>query len=263
MMCARGHARHFGPLLVIVALATVPATARSSGVLYSNPSDYPGSSWVSWDSLYDGTSGYVLFSSFQLTQSSLISSLSWQGDYCSNDLAANPPSADSTSFSLDFYTSAGGVPGAFLSGETVGVGGGGVQETLLGNDSILLGFVTPTTASFYDYSVNLPTPISLSGGTTYFLSIVANTTNPVGLPYWQWMSGGYNGPTYSSYSSGPQASSSRTFTLEGSAVPEPSSLVLFVLGVVGVSRPFSGFFFVAVCRRHRKIKGVRDNSEGS
>ena len=71
-------------------------------------------------------------------------------------------------------------------------------------------------------------------GTPYFLSIVANTTNPAGSPYWLSMSGGDNGPSYSNFTTGPVSTLSRTFSIDGSAVPEPSSIVTLTLGVAAI-----------------------------
>jgi hypothetical protein len=234
MISGRSNVRLFGLLLLIALRAGVPTTAKAD-TLYSNPQDYPGS-YDAFTSQNDGTNDFALFSSFQLSQNSVVNSISWQGLYVSSDLNANPPAPDSTSFSLSFYSSSGGTPGTFLGGETIGVGAGGVSESFVANDpNFFLGFTTQTTAAIYDYSVNLTTPFALSGGTTYFLSIVANTTNTVGLPYWAWMSGGANGPTYATYATGPLDSLSRTFALSGSAVPEPSSLLMLLAGVAAVS----------------------------
>jgi PEP-CTERM motif len=161
------------PLLLFVGFAAVPGTANAD-VLYSNPADFPGV-YDAWESQNDGSnSPAMVMSSFQFTQTSLVTSVSWQGLYVSTDLSANPPAPDSSSFTI------------------------------------------------------------IAGGTTYFLSIVANTTNPAGSPYWLWMSGGDNGPSYSHYTTGPVSTLSRTFSIDGVAVPEPSSIVTLTLGVAGI-----------------------------
>ncbi len=82
----------------------------------------------------------------------------------------NPPPPDSTSFTINVYASAAGTPGGLITGETISVGGSGVQETFNSNDpNFLLGFQTQTTAAIYDYSADLTNPINLAGGTEYFL----------------------------------------------------------------------------------------------
>jgi hypothetical protein len=184
--------------------------------LYGNLADYPGSFDVR-TSQDDGSNTFPEYSSFQIAQGTLVDALSWQGTYVSSNLAANPPSPDTSSFTIDFYTSAGGVPGALLDSETIGVGSGGVQETF--NSDYSNFFVgtssSPTTAAIYNYNVTLPTSVELSADTQYFVSIVANTTNPVGSPYWGWNSGGANGPTYGNGSNSPTSQLSRAFTVVG------------------------------------------------
>jgi hypothetical protein len=85
-----------GHLLVIALTCTVPAIAQAN-VLFSNAPDYPAT-YDSFTSQSDGVSRFQLFSPFQVSQSSPISSVSWQGLYVSSDLTANPPSPDATSF---------------------------------------------------------------------------------------------------------------------------------------------------------------------
>ena len=222
-------------LLLFVGFAAVPGTA-TAGVLYSNPADFPGV-YDSWESQNDGSnSPAVVMSSFQFAQTSSVTSVSWQGLYVSTDLSANPPAADSSSFTLSVFASSGGTPGAILGSETFNVGSGGVQETFLAfsTNFVFAGSDTPTTAAVYDYNLALSASAVLAGGTPYFLSIVANTTNPAGSPYWLWMSGGDNGPSYSNYTTGPVSTLSRTFSIDGSAVPEPSSIVTLTLGVAAI-----------------------------
>ena len=183
-----------------------------------------------------GSGPVMVMSSFELAQTSSVTSISWQGLYVSTDLAANPPAPDSSSFTLSAFASSVGMPGALLGSETFNVGSGGIQETFVANDPtfVFSGSTTPTTAAIYDYNLVLPVPELAAGGTTYFLSIVANTTKPAGSPAWLWMSGGENGPSYSNYPTGPADTLSRTFSIDGSAVPEPSSIVMLTLGVAGI-----------------------------
>jgi hypothetical protein len=223
------HIRIPGCLLLIVVLAAVPPAVRAD-VLYSNPAD-PSTNYDAFVSQNDGTNAGWQYSSYTLSQDSLVTGVSWQGLYVSENLPDNPPPPDATSFTLSLYASVGGLPGGFLGSETIAVGAGGVQETFVENAPFYFNFQPPeTTAAIYDYSVTLPTPFELPGGIQYFGSIVANTTNPVGYPVWAWFSGGDNGPTYASYQDGPTSELSRAFTLYGSVVPEPSSFVMLLFG---------------------------------
>ncbi len=229
--------RHLARLVLIVGLISTTSAAKAD-LLFSNPPDFPGG-YDSDTSQSDTVSGFLLtlpaYSSFTLANPAQISSVDWQGVYVSSNLAQNPPAADSASFTVSIYANVGpapaigGVPGATLYTNTSAVGPGinNVQENFVADVPFNLGFTTPTFASVYNYTLNLaPETSSLAPETYYWLSVVANTTNGFGTPYWGWNSGGTtNGPTYLSYDTTSPDPLARTFSLYGSAVPEPSDFI--------------------------------------
>ena len=222
-------------LLLLIGL-TVGSSTTNAAVNFSNPPDYPGA-YNSLTSQNDSGINFPQYSPFTLSSAGNITAATWQGLYVSNVLANNPPSPDSSSFTLSIYNDVGGVPGSAVSSNTINVGlaAGDVHETFNSFDNnFFLGGVTLTSAALYDYAVNLPSPVTLSGSTPYWFSVVANTTNGFATPFWGWNSGGTtNGPTYNPFFTDPLA---RTFSLtESSSVPEPASFLVWgALGLLGV-----------------------------
>jgi hypothetical protein len=234
--------RKLGWLLCVAGLIGSPSVVQAS-ILFQNAPDYPSS--------YDnspsenGANGlsFFSFSPFQLAGAATIDAIKWQGLYVSADLSANPPPPVATGFQILIFGDLAGLPdpSAVVYGQpniAKGLGANDVNETFVANDpNFFLGFANQTTAAVYDYSVNLATPVSVSGGTTYWLSIAANSPNDYGLPYWGQNSSGLasnsGGPTYVYDPSGGAfffwGDDGRTFELDGQVVPEPSTIIIWSL----------------------------------
>jgi hypothetical protein len=97
-------------------------------------------------------------------------------------------------------------------------------------------------AEIYAYSCFLPSPLVLEEQTTYYISIY-NTTSPTAASYWFWMMG--NGPNYNFWyrasstvswvdatQMGDMAFELTTDGLDGQAIPEPVTCVLFAGSVL-------------------------------
>lgn len=199
--------------------ALVPANA---GVIISQPGYVNGGGAGSGPWTVFGPRDNRAFDDFTLSSNAMITTVSWMGD----------PVASGTSFQIGFST-------------TVSPS---LPNTTLFSDQT----VTPTQSSIpgaiYQsaYTAVLPTPVALSAGVGYWISIYNPT--PGQLP-WAW-SAGDGSATVGVQPTGVSAShlnwpglfdtvqlgfTDLSFTLEGNpptpAVPEPLSLALFGAGI--------------------------------
>jgi hypothetical protein len=176
-------------------------------------------------------SGFRTFDNFTLGAGASVEKVSWAGFWIDfgNPQPAAAPAPDVSSWDIAFYDDNAGAPGAQLLLETFAPAD--VNATSLGAGT----FTTVPTynVSFYDYSVELASPLALAAGMQYWVSILshADTSAP------SFVLRGATGGDDASYqqtlgafmgvaSAGPVARD-RAVTLEGTlAVPEPQSLVL-------------------------------------
>jgi hypothetical protein len=172
------------------------------------------------------------YDNFTLASSDTIRNVEWTGSYI------NPPTQGAiTGFTITFYANNGGAPGAAIQTENIS---GNANETLLGT------FGTSQTAA-YTYNANLPTALTATGGTQYWMSIVADSAYP---PEWGWDSGsGGDGVMYQSISGvsggtpemNPSYAPSGTvfdlaFTLSDTpAVPEPATISMLGIGIAALA----------------------------
>lgn len=232
------------PLTLALALGAalgLAAPARAA-LLYDSPPMFPGTYNAHTSQVSNGTPVVYVFDAFVLPYTATVTDLTWQGLYVSNDLAANPPPPVATSFAVYITADNAGLPGTqvFLGYYDVGAGTDFVQETFNTDiPNFLLGFQTQTTAALYDYSLTLSSGITLAGGTTYWLNLVAYTPTDPGLPFWGWTSGGDG--TGTSFRDIVIAGTTdtvdfdRAFSLSGvAAVPEPASVALLAAGGLGL-----------------------------
>jgi len=207
----------------LVALVATTGGSVSASVLYSQPfnSGNPQGFSSQNDTNLGGFGNFATaYDNFRLTTSSLVNNVQWTGVYF-NPAAAAPING----FTLQFLANNAGTPGAVLYTANIS---GNANETSLGNFG---GF------PYFTYSANLSTPFTALAGQTYWVSVVPNIGFP---PQWGWAAGtGGDGAAYQTFfGTGAPIGSDLAFQLNGSAVPEPISLVVFgglLVGGAGIA----------------------------
>jgi hypothetical protein len=201
------------PACAAVALAAVLASPCRGDVIYSQPSDFPaGGLGISQINPGDPSPQPQVFERVDyltyVFKMVYVTTIEWSGGG-----GEEAPEETPEGFTIGFYADNGGAPGALLHSESVS---GDADATFVGIDD--------SSRAIYNYSAPLTTPFVLTGGTTYWLSIVATVAQP---NQWGWYTG--TGGDGMSYGTAPLLND-RAFTLIGVPVPEPSSLALFALG---------------------------------
>lgn len=198
------------PLLTTLLFVCLCTVSTQADVVYSQP-------WTSQATNYsDLGHNLILIDDFTLNDNCLITDVHWWGSY-----GGTPPATDD--FTIDFidYSTAPSLPAAF----SFNVGDVGRTPT-------------PTNPYIYLYSCYLPTPVSVTPGTTCCISIYNNT--PSGN--WGWMSGQYENGLYW-WHSNPNDTYLRVMdkdwdlafelTTDGDIIPEPVTSFLFIGAVLG------------------------------
>lgn len=212
-------------LLSLMAVwAGVGSTRALAAPLYNQPTNYFGGYYSENDTSASGLGNYATtYDDFTLGSTATIGSVSWVGSIISTT-AVTP-----TSFTIDiFANTTTSCPGggatcpntsSMLYTTTVS---GDAGQTFLQNDS----FSNPT------YSYSDPINFTATGGTEYWISIVANVPAPTD---WVWESGtGGDGYSYQTLFGTPALLAvDEAFSLNSpSAVPEPMSAGLVGAGLV-------------------------------
>lgn len=165
-----------GLILAAIASLMVQWPARGQGVIYSQPSNYPGGrAFASYFATSGGTGDVppVEFDNFILTNAATIEAVTWRGGYF-----FPPNRVEILRFTVTFYDStAAGEPSRdhFLN-QTIMAGNAG--ETFVGNNG---------TYDLYDYGLTLSAPFTASANTRYWLSVKADTLGA--FPEWGWATG--------------------------------------------------------------------------
>lgn len=165
-----------------------------------------------------------VYESFVLTANATIESVNWYGTDVVELFGVPPENPES--FLINFYADGGnGIPGALLSSNTIG-GYAGATFTGLKIQEII---------SIFSYQGRLDMPFQATAGTRYWLSIV----DPTDFARWYWASGAGPDNMHTTITDGQiyvGEAEDTAFTLHGtvSAVPEPTSVLLFAVGAVGL-----------------------------
>ena len=189
-----------------------------------------------------GGSGFRTFDNFTPSFSANIETISWRGLFFGDISPAAAPSPDVLNWEIAFYADNGGEPGSLLAFESFAAAD--VASTFRGTG--VLNAQNTYNVSFYDYSVTLTNPFTVTSGTEYWLSVLSRSSsvNPSfallgatggdDLSYQELL-----GPDLSVLSAGGVARD-RAVILEGTPVPEPSMIVLLgtALGMLPLSRRY-------------------------
>lgn len=228
-MRCRSYLRYLVPAIVLLSFlssARVEAT-----LLYSQPYVFKtNQNGPISDAGFSATGQYVA-DNFILSTNGSVTSVNWYGYWgTSTNVSSN-----SMSFNIRFYTDSANKPNTLITNQSVMASG-----TLVGAIS------SATTNGMYSLTANLPSPVSLSGNTTYWISIYDNLNN--GVPYFAWATAP-SGLDYYAFSSdlttwGSQQTDTNygrqylAFSLNGPAVPEPGTWVAAALlvGAAGYVR---------------------------
>lgn len=221
---------------VVAALLLGASGARADQILVNQPAESP---------LQDLGGVFAInlfnapFETFSLSQSSTIDSIEWQGSYATNNFAV-PGTADATQFVVNLYHCSTGDCNAEsfpVFAATEAFTPAQAHETFVGvADPLFLG--EPIAVSVYNYQVNYTTPFTVDAGT---YALVLETTIPDETTAWFWDGGtGGDGVSYTPLGGvNQQQNFDLAFSILGTATPaptpEPSSLMLFGTGLVGVA----------------------------
>jgi hypothetical protein len=240
--------RHVILMFGVQALLLGSARQASADFIVNQPSSFPVSGsvgvWLSqFDPPADGGLGPLgrMYDNFTLSNGAVVTRVTWQGGYYGPPQAGNIISFELTLWSQD---SMGG-PGTQLATRLVT---GNANETSVGSE---LG--TGATAAdgnlVFNYSANIA-PLSLAAGFNYWFSIVADLDynnvplDPIGNPTvgaWGWHTakdGFGDGASVQDYYTSATTydrsviNNDLAFTLEGTVVPEPPSIMLFCSGTL-------------------------------
>lgn len=231
----------FLALVTLAAGATAPAHAA---LIYQQPPQFPGTFNALTSQNQASGADFQAYDNFTLGTTTTIGALTWQGFYWNpNGQAFNPAAPNTTQFEIGFFQDNLGVPGNLIGSAIVLTS---LKTAVVGTTSFgpdLNGQLD--TVRIMNFSANLSSSFTASAGTKYWLSIVSFASGYP--PEWLWTSGtggdGISAQLQYSTNLINQKSGDRAYSLYTSSlgqpppgIPEPATVVLAVLGAVGLFR---------------------------
>lgn len=223
MSCIRKN-RFSKGLILFVCIEFFALASAHAALLYEQPyiykSDQNGA-------ISDQGFGQYIADNFVLSSDGSVAYLKWYGYW-----GAYTVPDDYLNFNIRFYSDDSNKPGTLISNQSVTASG------------TIIGAVSSSLATgMYELSATLGTPVSLTGGTTYWVSIYENQNNfanfqwatgTSGLSYYSWSS---NLSTWGSAASDVFGRQYEAFSLYDSApsnVPEPGQVAASLLLLAGI-----------------------------
>jgi hypothetical protein len=221
-------------LAITAATLFVAVSNLGADILYA-PTQIGSSARVSDYGSADDV-GFRSFDNFALGSSASVEKISWTGFWMDfgNPVPAAAPSPDVLSWDIAFHADNAGVPGPQLFLESFSAAN--VSSGFLGTGIFTAG--SSYNVSFYQYSAELTAPFSVTPATQYWVSVLSRSDvyNPA------FVLRGATGGDDSSYQQQLGAGLSvvaagavardRAFVLEGTVVPEPSTVGIGAVGLL-------------------------------
>lgn len=206
-------------LLALLLLLVAPAFAAEVIVYQQNP-DYLALYASQNDTSTGGFGNFATsYDNFALGSATAINQVEWAGGYF------NPQSPGTIkAWTVNFYANNAGQPGTLITSFNIAGNGNEsfVQDDVLGDP-------------IYFYKVGVS--FNAAAGTTYWLSVVPDLTFS---PQWGWTSSSTGDSiSYTNYfgtlSSNPTDLAFALFRQQQTTVPEPGTLMLLCIGVLGAA----------------------------